>query len=134
MRLISLPAIVFSTAFLVSAVVQATERAQVPDKLKWSLSDLFASPEAWLAAASELHRALPALDKLRGHLLDSPQALFSGLTTIMETRRRASRLQLYATMRFDEDTRVSDGLARKQSAEQLQVELESALAWVRPEL
>jgi oligoendopeptidase F len=121
--------------FALSAVsAHATERADVPESLKWGLSELFASPEAWDAARAEAVKQLADLAAFRGHAGDSPDALARTLGAVTAARLRVSRLALYAMMRFDEDTRVAASQARKQLADQLRVDLDSAVSWLRPEL
>lgn len=119
---------------LLAAPAWARERAEVPDKYKWNLAELYPSEGAWTKARDALRARIPRLTEHRGHLGDSADALFRALDAIYGAQLELSRLAVYAEARSDEDTRAAGPRELRQGAEQLQVDLGAALAWVRPEL
>ncbi len=119
---------------LAASPAAARERSEIPDKYKWNLSDLYPSPAAWNEAKEDLSRQLPTLERHRGHLGDSPQALWSALDAVFGLEHALSRLGVYASSLSDEDTRAARPREMRQSAQQLETELASAIAWLRPEI
>ena len=111
-----------------------TERADVPDRLKWDLTDLFASDEAWTRSRDALRGRLGEFEPFRGHLGDSPDALFRALGAMMDFSRDLQRVITYASQKSDEDTRVARTQEMRASAEQIGVDFSAAISWVRPEL
>jgi oligoendopeptidase F len=129
-RLIALPLLLA----LAAPPAAARERSEIPEKYRWNLSDLYPSPGAWDQARQDLRRRIPALARHRGHLGDSPQALWSALDAMFGLERELSRLDVYATSLSDEDLRLARPREMRQSAQELATELAAASAWVRPEI
>jgi oligoendopeptidase F len=112
----------------------ALERKDVPARLTWNLADLYPGAQAWEAGLEDVQARIPRLAALKGTLPSSAAQLRRVLDTWMEVSREASRVSVYASMLSDQDTRDATASAMKQRAEQMQVELASATAWIRPEL
>jgi oligoendopeptidase F len=111
-----------------------SERAEVPDEFKWRLDDLYPSAEAWQGAKACLAAEITKLGSFRGKLSKSSSALQSGLDLCWRLRKEAARLDMYANVLSDQDTRQSPPLAMVQEATQLQTALNSAASFVSPEL
>jgi oligoendopeptidase F len=112
----------------------AVERAQVPDRYKWNLADLYPSEQAWERARADLQQRIPTLGRYRGHLGDSPEALWRALDAMFAIDRDLSRLSVYAHALSDEDTRASRPREMRQAADQLGVDFTAASAFVKPEI
>lgn len=121
-------------ALLASPSLPAVERSQVPERLTWKLADLFPTQEAWEAGLKDVQRRIPRLAALKGTLASSADQLKRALDLWMEVSRDAARVGVYASMLADQDTRDTKASAMKQRVEQMQVDLGSATAWIRPEL
>lgn len=121
-------------ALLIAAPAAAKERAEIPDAYKWNLADLYPSEAAWEQARAAIAASLPGLTAHRGHLGDSAAALLAALEEGSRLDQDLQRLYTYAVSRSDEDTRASRPRELRQAAEQLVVDLQSATAFVRPEL
>jgi oligoendopeptidase F len=119
---------------LLAAPAAARERSEIPDQYKWNLADLYPSDAAWAQARDALRERIPRLSAHKGHLGDSPEALWRGLDAVFGAQLELSRLQVYAESRSNEDTRVARPREMLQSAEQLAVELGAATSYLRPEL
>ena len=130
----------FARVVLVAAAPAAAlpaigaERAHIPEKLTWNLSEMYPSAEAWAQAKDAIAKSIPALARFKGHLGDSPAALYDALAAVMKLDLQLSRLNAYANQLYDQDTRVSSSLEMQQAARQLSVEFGSAAAFVRPEI
>ena len=112
----------------------AAERSEIPAKYRWDLTDLYKSTSAWQAEKTALAKRIPDLAKFQGHLGDSSGTLARGLDAIMDLDKNLSRLYAYSSMLSDEDARVSQHVAMRESADQLLVTFRSAIAYVRPEI
>ena len=108
-------------------------RSQQDPAYTWATEDLFATPEAWEQEYNYL-KSLP--DTLQGWAgkLTSGAALKQYLDYSVEQDLRLSALYRYASLRRDEDTADSTGLARCGKAENLLTLCAAASAWETPEL
>jgi oligoendopeptidase F len=112
----------------------APERQEVADRFKWRLDKVFASWDDWEQAFQAVQQQLPRLEELRGTLSGGAEALLSALETIHGVQRRLEVLAVYASMRGDEDTRVSENTARRGRAGSLATEFAETVSWFEPEL
>jgi oligoendopeptidase F len=112
----------------------ATERSQVPAKLKWDLTALYPDSTSWARAKDALLAKIPEMGDYQGHLGDSSGNLFDALSTLMDLQARYERLRAYASQLHDQDQRKSGPLEMVQEAQQAGVKLRSATAYVRPEI
>jgi oligoendopeptidase F len=110
------------------------QRSEIPEKLTWNLADIFPSEEGWRVARDELSRRIPSLAAHRGRLGDSAAALFAALEAVYGARLLLERTHVYASMRTDEDTREARPREMKQELQQLAVDFDAAISWLRPEL
>jgi oligoendopeptidase F len=119
---------------MTTAAIAATQRADIPDKYKWNLADLYPSEAAWTTAKEAIQKRLPELGKHRGHLGKSAKDLLAGLQVMFDVDRDLSRLLVYANSRSDEDVREARPREMKQAAEELATAFSAACSWVRPEI
>ena len=85
----------------------AAERSLVAEKHTWNLKDIFADEAAWKTARKGALRRIPEVAKFKGNLGDSADALYQGLSAIMDLDRDLVRIRSYASFLRDQDTRVS---------------------------
>jgi oligoendopeptidase F len=119
---------------MTTAAIAATQRADIPDKYKWNLADLYPSEAAWTTAKEAIQKRLPELGKHRGHLGKSAKDLLAGLQLMFDLDRDLSRLLVYANSLSDEDVREARPREMKQAAEELATAFSAACSWVRPEI
>ncbi len=103
-------------------------------KYRWDLRDLYASDEAWQAAKVALGKKLEAFARHKGRLAAGTKALGDALTALASLRNEVQRLVVYAHSRSNEDTRLPAPRSMASEADTLAVRLDTASAWVRPEL
>ncbi len=119
---------------LAAGFTAGAERATIDDKYKWKVTDVYPSDEAWRAAKDELAKRIPELAKFQGRLGESAATLYDAFAARSEADRRLARLQVYASMRADEDTRSQSYMAMQQEIEKLGVDYGAATAYLRPEV
>ena len=110
------------------------ERARIPEKYRWDLSDLYESPEAWAAEKEGAVARIGEMERFRGRLGESAAALRDGLALFLGLDRDLSRVRSYAARVADEDLRIGASLARLQSAERAIVRFRAAASFVKPEI
>ncbi len=111
-----------------------SERSKVPDDFKWNLSDLYRSNEQWQSAKASLAAKIQAVGNFKGSLSESPSQLLCALDYYCGMKKDLMRLDSYASMFSDQDTRESKPLAMKQQMSQLRSSLASATSFIAPEL
>jgi len=117
-----------------SATARATERADVPDQYKWNTADLYPTEDAWAKAKDSVAGRIPKLAAYQGKLGSSADSFYTAVSALMDLDLELSHLATYASMRSDEDTRVSKTREMKQSADDLSVKFAAATAFIRPEI
>ena len=114
----------------------ALEREQVPANRKWRTEDIFASQEDWEAMYADVEAAIqekPGFSAYQGKLNDASTVLecMEKLNAIV---LKLMRLDVYAYMRGDEDTRKSEYVALMSRMSQLEMKLAAETAFITPEL
>ena len=108
------------------------ERQNVPAARKWRLEDIFESEAAWEALYAEVEGELD-FSAYEGKLTDANTVL-ECLTTLNRVIEKLQRLEVYAYMRHDEDTRASEPIALLSRVSTLEMTLAANTAYVTPEL
>jgi oligoendopeptidase F len=123
-----------AAALALALHAHAADRAQVPEKYRWNLADLYASDAAWTAAREDIAKRIPGLASHKGRLGESAQALAAALDDVFGVDRDLERLVVYAGSLSDEDMRAAPPREMRQAAQQLAVDAAAAAAFVRPEI
>ena len=111
------------------------ERKDIPENLKWKLTDIFASDEEWEKEykKAEAEYARFDFEKFKGKLADK-QTLLECLACNDTLSRRIEKLYLYAHMRHDEDVRIAKYTSAHAMVGGMISTLFSKFAYVEPEL
>jgi len=120
---------VFAVAGFVIPAVAADQTEPM-----WNLGDLYASPEAWTAARNKEKAIIDGLDKYKGTLGNSADAMLAGLIAISDANKEVTRLYTYAQLKGDEDVRIAPNQEREQDGQALNTELNEKTAWLTPEI
>ena len=110
------------------------ERSEVAEKYKWKLEKIFPDWSSWDACFAEVEAALPRLAALQGSLAGSGAALRQAIEQTHAVQRRLEAALVYAGMKSDEDTRISDHTARKGRVGSLSVKFSEAVSWFESEV
>ncbi len=125
----------FLGAFLcANSSAQITDRAKVPEKETWRLSDLYPSTDAWQQAKEKLVDQMGDISSFRGKLAESPDRLLACLQFSSDIYRELNRLYSYAHMMSDQDTRNSVNMALEQQASQIYSNFGTKAAFIEPEI
>ena len=119
-----------AAAFASAAVGQ--DRAAVPERYKWDLSEIYASDASWDASRAELAADIAKLVAGKREQLATPAELFETLALRDRIGDRAARVSIYANLRRDIDTRDGRGQQMREQAREARVAATAAAAWIRP--
>ncbi|MBT8092272.1 MAG: oligoendopeptidase F [Gammaproteobacteria bacterium] len=133
MKKILLP---FASAFFLLAAYPtlASDDAQPDPQATWNLEDLFPSVDAWNKAREEVMADFDKIDARRGTLGDNADSLYQTYRLVSDTFRKAGRVYVYASLKADEDLRVSETQERRQLADIMFARFGEVTAWMQPEI
>jgi oligoendopeptidase F len=127
-------AIIFLTALSVASPSQDRDRSKIADQYKWDLTALYPTEQQWRSQKEKLAAGLPEIGQFRGALGSSAARLADALETHSRLDKELKRLQLYAHLLSDEDTRVSGYQGMKQEMLQLSSAFEAEGSYIEPEI
>ena len=115
-------------------VKKAPQRSEIDNKYKWKLEDIYADTLAWLSDYENLKTRMGELETFKGKLGESAEKLYRCLKLQDSLNVILGRLYVYAFMKQDEDTRVSQyqQLGGKISA--LDSQFGAAESFINPEI
>ena len=124
----------FNDVFQEDEHMEVKARSEMNPAFTWDLTPIFADEAAWKAAYAKAEEAVKALSDLPGTLSKSAEALAEGLNRITEASQQAERIYDYAFLMKSGDN--GDPAAQEMEARAigLLVQLETATAFVDPEL
>jgi oligoendopeptidase F len=133
--MMKLGAVLCSLALLAPAA-RAADAPALPAEphVVWDLTELYPTDAAWETERKAIADALPALASLKGMLGKDAPSLAKAMRTISDLKRRLARLNTYASLKRDEDTRIATNQDRLQRVELLGTDLDTATAFVNPEI
>jgi len=100
----------------------------------WDLSDLYPSADAWTAAQTKSKAQVEGLDKYKGTLGKSAASMLTALGAISDASKEVTRLNVYASLKGDEDVRVAKDQERVQLGQALQSRFQEKTSWISNEV
>ena len=110
------------------------DRADIPERFKWSLTDIFPDWSAWQAAYDELGAKIGAFAALQGTLEQGPEGLLAALRLRDDIGQLSYKVWYFPSLKYDEDQRDNQINARRQHVQILFAKEHQASAWFNPEL
>jgi oligoendopeptidase F len=124
----------FMTVFPAFGQTDDKDRANVGEKYKWNLADIYPSVEDWKKDKDNLKERLKKISDFKGKLAVSGPKLKEALETLYQIRKEFIKAYVYVSMLSDQDTRESDGQGMKQEMQQLGTEISKVSAYFDPEI
>ena len=115
-------------------IAQERTRATVPDQYKWNLAELYPGDEAWHAERTRIEQDLPKARAFKGTLGQSAAQLQKALDLNAEQDKALNRLATYASLKADEDTRLSNYQGMRDQVIQLGSKEGAEWAYFEPEI
>ncbi len=116
------------------AAEEVPERADVPAEFRWDLTAMYADTAAWEADRERFLAVLPEIENFKGRLAESGETLLAALKKSEEIELIVANLYVYAGLKSNEDTRVSENAARFSEAQGLLSQYQQTMAFFSPEL
>jgi oligoendopeptidase F len=113
---------------------RSRNRAELPERFKWNVQDIFASWEEWDAAYKQLEAGIERYASLKGTLAQGPERLLKAFRLSEELGQLAYRVWYYPSLQYDEDQRDNTVNARRQQVQILFARWKQAESWFSPEL
>jgi oligoendopeptidase F len=113
---------------------RSRNRAEIHDRFKWNVQDIFESWEAWDAAYKQLEAGVDRYASLKGTLGQGPETLLKAFRLSEELGQLAYRVWYYPALQYDEDQRDNTINARRQQVQILFARWKQAESWFSPEL
>lgn len=110
------------------------ERADIADKYKWDLTDIYQTETDWQEAKAALIIELPKIENYKGKLTQSAGNLLACFELSSKINREAGKLYLYAMMPSDLDTRDMKYSGMKKELQQLFTDYAAKVAFIDPEI
>ncbi len=110
------------------------ERADVPERYRWNLEEIYPSIDAWRAALRDIEAGLPGVKAFEGRLGESASVLADALDGLYGWQKELSRAYAYAGLLADQDTRDTTHEAMRQQMVQLGAAFGTSVAYVEPEI
>ena len=109
-------------------------REEIPVELTWDLTKMYENEADFEADFVKLAPMCAEFEKLKGHLLDSPENLLKGIELSDAISRLGEKLYVYAHLKSDEDTSNNPNRARMDRVSGAFAKISGALAFFEPEI
>jgi oligoendopeptidase F len=113
---------------------RSRNRAEIPDRFKWNVEDIFPSWDAWEAAYRQLEAGVTRYAELKGTLAKGPASLLEAFRQSEALGQLAYRVWYYPSLQYDEDQRDNTVNARRQQVQILFARWKQVESWFSPEL
>jgi oligoendopeptidase F len=114
--------------------VQTGSRGAVAVEYTWNAESVFKNRAAWSEELRDLNKALPKLEKHKGSIGASAEALIAFIDLYLPLRQRTDKIMFYAIMLRECDANDSEASAMVSQALALHSALSTAAAFMEPEL
>ena len=109
-------------------------RSKVKKNQTWNAESVFDSPDAFEAEIKSILKSLTAFRKFQSHLGDSPDTFIRAMKAMDRLARRATKVQVYATMSSAVDSTDQVGAVMNEKAMSVIAQVSAASSFVEPEL
>ncbi len=113
---------------------RSRNRAEISERFKWNVLDIFQSWQEWDAAYKQLEAGVARYASLKGTLAQGPASLLKAFRLSEELGQLAYRVWYYPSLQYDEDQRDNTINARRQQVQILFARWKQAESWFSPEM
>src|SRR4051812_29982457 len=114
--------------------VRSRNRADIADRFKWKVDDIFPGWSAWEKGYKELEAGIDRYAALKGTLGKGPEHLLTAFRLSEQLGQLAYRVWYFPSLQYDEDQRDNTINARRQQVQILFARWKQAESWFAPEL
>jgi len=117
-----------------SAAPELRNRADIDERYKWNLNDIFPGWDDWQRAYQTLETQIAAYAALQGTLAQGSDRLLAAMQLSDDIGQLTYKVWYFAGLKYDEDQRDNQINARRQQVQILFAKASQASAWFNPEL
>lgn len=110
------------------------ERNEIGNEYKWDLTSLYESDEAFEIEFKSIEKRLETLKSFKGCLLEDETKLYEGIKALLDAQIVITRLNTYAKMKQDENTKDNYYQSLNARSESLYVSFNAANSFFIPEI
>lgn len=110
------------------------DRKDIDKSLKWDTEKIYKTDEDFYKDVEEVKNLIEKTKTYKGRILESADSLYDFLKTSEKLERKFSKLGVYASLKSDEDTRVSKYQEMAKIADNLFANLAQELSFITPEI
>ena len=104
------------------------------EQIRWDLTDLYETEEAWEKARDDVKARIPELEALRDGFGSNAEELAEAMELVSDLTKDFYRVAVYASLLGDEDQRVAEGQTRNAEVASIGTSFGEATSWMRPAL
>ncbi|MEQ9317015.1 MAG: M3 family oligoendopeptidase, partial [Henriciella sp.] len=116
------------------ATSEASAETAETIRYEWDLTDLYATPEAWEAAYTDVEARVATIESYKGTLGTSAASMADAYRAVSDMAKDAVRLSVYANLKFAENQGNAEAQERQGRARNLFQKFGEATSWMSPEL
>jgi len=117
-----------------AAAPDLRDRANIDNRYKWNLNDIFSGWEEWQRAYETLDTKIAAYAALQGTLAQGADRLLTAMQLSDDIGQLTYKVWYFAGLKYDEDQRDNAINAKRQQVQILFAKASQASAWFNPEL
>ena len=110
------------------------DRKDIDKSLKWDTEKIYKTDEDFYKEVEEVKNLIEKTKAYKGKILQSADSLYDFLKTDEKLERKFSKLDVYASLKSDEDTRVAKYQEMSKIADNLLANLAQELSFITPEI
>lgn len=129
-----LVALLASTALMATTATVSAQSAGAEDQIRWDLTDLFETADAWSAERQRLDKEVETLARFKGKMGDDAQSLLEALDAVSALQKDGARMFIYASLGGDEDLRDATGQERVGLARAFFAKFSQVTSYMAPEI
>ena len=117
-----------------TATEKTRVRADIDDRHKWNLADIFPDWTAWESSRAALESRIVEYAALKGTLAQGPDRILKAFQLNDDLGKLAYTVYFYPSLKYDEDQRDNTVNAKRQQVQALMARWQEATAWFNPEM
>ncbi|HBC47335.1 MAG TPA: oligoendopeptidase F, partial [candidate division Zixibacteria bacterium] len=121
-------------SFAIADNSKIPQRSDIAAQYKWKLEDIYPDTLAWQADFNRLQSQMGSIGAFEGKLGQSSENLYQCLSLRDSLNNILDRIYVYANLKQDEDTRISQYQEIADRASNLSTHLNEATSFIRPEI
>lgn len=110
------------------------DRKDIDKSLKWDTEKIYKTDEEFYKEVEEVKNLIEKTKAYKGKILQSADSLYDFLKTSEKLERKFFKLDVYASLKSDEDTRVAKYQEMSKIADNLLANLAQELSFITPEI